>query len=79
MANIRLVTVTRRLHQIPFELIKIDDNWFIDQVIREDLRPYLKRGDHLLVRCVFSTSTSISIDLVIRFKDCSKNTSYRSN
>ena len=53
MANIRLVTVTRRLHQIPFELIKIDDHWFIDQVIREDLCPFLKRGDRLLVRYVF--------------------------
>lgn len=49
MANIRFVTVTRRLHQIPFEIVKIDGSWFIDRVTREDLRPHLKRGDRLLV------------------------------
>jgi hypothetical protein len=37
MANIRFVILIHRLHQIPFDIIKIDDYWFIDKVFHHDL------------------------------------------
>ncbi len=49
MANIRFVILTRRLRQIPFDIIKIDDFWFIDKVFHHDLNTYFKQGDRLLV------------------------------
>ncbi len=49
MANIRFIILTRRLRQIPFDVIKIDDHWFIDKVCHYDLNNYLKQGDRLLV------------------------------
>jgi hypothetical protein len=53
MGNIRFVILTRRLHEIPFDIIKIDDFWFIDKVFHDDLSDYIKRGDRLLVRKFF--------------------------
>lgn len=49
MANIRFVILTRRLRQLPFDVIKIDDCWFIDEVFHQDLKVFLKQGDRLLV------------------------------
>ena len=49
MANIRFVILTHQLRQIPFDIIKIDDYWFIDKVFHNDLSHYLKQGDRLLV------------------------------
>ncbi|CAF4986196.1 unnamed protein product, partial [Rotaria sp. Silwood1] len=49
MANIRFIILTRRLHQIPFDIIKIDDCWFIEKVFNHDLKNYLKQGDRILI------------------------------
>ncbi|CAF3687927.1 unnamed protein product [Rotaria sp. Silwood1] len=49
MANIRFIILTRRLHQIPFDIIKIDDYWFIEKVFYYDLKNYLKQGDRILI------------------------------
>jgi len=49
MANIRFVILTRRLRQIPFDIIKIEDFWFIEKFFHHDLNNYLKQGDRLLV------------------------------
>ncbi|CAF4957176.1 unnamed protein product, partial [Rotaria socialis] len=49
MAEIRFVILTRRLRQIPFDIIKIDDCWFIDKVFHRELNNYLKQGDRILV------------------------------
>lgn len=50
MGNIRFIILTHRLKQIPFDIIKIDDYWFIDKIFHSDLNCYLKQGDRLLVR-----------------------------
>ena len=60
MANIRVVFVTRRLRQIPFDIIKIDDVWFIDKVFHPELSNYLKQGDRLLVSWIFSIVICLS-------------------
>jgi hypothetical protein len=49
MANIRFVILTHRQRQIPFDIIKIEDFWFIKKVFHDDLSYYLKQGDRLLV------------------------------
>ncbi|CAF4667681.1 unnamed protein product [Rotaria sp. Silwood2] len=49
MANIRFIILTRHLHQIPFDIIKIDDYWFIEKVFHNDLKNYLKQGDRILI------------------------------
>lgn len=49
MANIRLIILTHHLYQIPFDIIKIDDYWFVDKIFHPDLSYYLKEGDRLLV------------------------------
>lgn len=49
MANIRFIILTHRFRQIPFDIIKIDDSWFIDKVFHQNLGNYLKQGDRLLV------------------------------
>jgi hypothetical protein len=62
MANIRFVILTRRLRQIPFDIIKIDDLWFIDKVFHSDLSNYLKQGDRLLVSEILIISIHLSND-----------------
>jgi hypothetical protein len=62
MANIRFVILTRRLRQIPFDIIKIDDLWFIDKVFHSDLSDYLKQGDRLLVSEILTISFHLSND-----------------
>ncbi|CAM4870558.1 unnamed protein product [Rotaria socialis] len=49
MAEIRFVILARRLRQIPFDIIKIDDCWFIDKVFHRELNNYLKQGDRILI------------------------------
>ncbi|CAF2062339.1 unnamed protein product [Rotaria magnacalcarata] len=49
MAEIRFVILARRLRQIPFDIIKIDDCWFIDKVFHRELDNYLKQGDRILI------------------------------
>jgi hypothetical protein len=56
MANIRFVILAQRLRQIPFDIIKIDDYWFIDKVFHDDWRNYFKQGDCLLVNLIFQFS-----------------------
>ena len=49
MANIRLIYLTRRLRQIPFDIIRIDQSWFIDRIFHSELKNSFKQGDRLLV------------------------------
>ncbi|CAF1118791.1 unnamed protein product [Rotaria sordida] len=49
MANIRFIILTHHLRQIPFDIIKINDFWFIEKVFHHDLNDYLKQGDRLLI------------------------------
>ncbi|CAF0967686.1 unnamed protein product [Adineta steineri] len=49
MGNIRFIIVTRHLRQIPFDIIKIDNFWFIEKIFYHELSNYLKQGDRLLI------------------------------
>lgn len=49
MANIRFVYLICRLRQIPFDIIRIDQYWFIDRIFHSELKNYFKQGDRLLV------------------------------
>ncbi len=60
MANIRFVILTRRLRQIPFDIIKIDDFWYIDQVFHHELSNYFKQGDRLLVSSILNLCICLS-------------------
>lgn len=53
MANIRFVRLTHRLCQIPFDIIKIENEWFIEKVFHCDLNNYLKQGDRILVSLLY--------------------------
>jgi hypothetical protein len=50
MANIRFVYLTHRLRNLPFDIIQIDQYWFIDRISHTDLKNVFKQGDRLLVR-----------------------------
>ncbi|CAF0833974.1 unnamed protein product [Didymodactylos carnosus] len=49
ISNIRFILITQRLRQIPFDIIKIEDSWFIDRILNDAILEYLKCGDRLLV------------------------------
>ena len=66
MANIRFVYLTRRLRNLPFDIIQIDQYWFIDRISQSDLKNVFKQGDRLLVSenveisiCLFETMLKI--------------------
>lgn len=60
MTNIRFVFLIHRLRQLPFDIIKIDDCWFIDKIVHSSLNPYFKQGDRLLVSIrLFSSFSSV--------------------
>lgn len=50
MANIRFVYLTRHLGNRPFDIIRIDQYWFIDRIFHNDLKNVFKQGDRVLVR-----------------------------